>query len=114
VAPKLKANAVARYSFPVMDWTAFMQGAFVHQSSSQPLLRLVDRQHLGELPAFNLVDLSTGAERNGLSLQLIVTNVADKRAELTRFGQCTPTSCTQNYVSPNQPRTIAIKFGQKF
>jgi hypothetical protein len=74
----------------------------------------VDRQHLGELPAFNIVDLSTGIEKNGMALQLIVTNVADERAQLTRFGQCTPTSCTQNYVIPSQPRTIAIKFGQKF
>jgi iron complex outermembrane receptor protein len=114
VAPKIKANAVARYSFAVMDWNAFIQGAYVHQGSSEPLLRLVDEQHLGELPAFNIVDLSTGAEKNGLSVQLIVTNVADERAQLTRFGQCTPTTCTQNYVIPNQPRTIAIKFGQKF
>jgi outer membrane receptor protein involved in Fe transport len=114
VVPKIKANVVARYNFSVMDWNAFVQGAYVHQGSSEPLLRLVDQQHLGELPAFNIVDLSTGVEKNGMVLQLIVTNVADERAQLTRFGQCTPTSCTQNYVIPSQPRTIAIKFGQKF
>ncbi|HWJ34188.1 MAG TPA: TonB-dependent receptor [Steroidobacteraceae bacterium] len=114
VAPKIKANAVARYSFALMDWKAFVQGAFVHQGSSEPLLRLVDREHLGELPAFNIFDLSTGVAKNGLSLQLLVTNVFDERAELTRFAQCTPTTCTQNYVIPTQPRTIVLKFGQRF
>jgi iron complex outermembrane receptor protein len=114
VVPKLKANAVVRYTFGLMDWDANVQGAYVHQGASWPLLRDVDRQHLGELPAFNLFDLSAGIEKHGLSLQLVVSNLFDERAELTRFAQCTPTSCTQNYTIPAQPRTIGIKFGQKF
>ena len=114
VVPKLKANLVARYSFDVMDWKANVQGAYVHQASSSPLLRDVDRQHLGELPAYNIFDLSTGVEKNGISMQLIVSNVFDERAQLTRFAQCTPTSCSQTYIIPTQPRTIALKFGQKF
>ncbi len=114
VVPKIKANVVGRYNFSVMDWNSYVQAAYVHQGSSLPLLRLVDQQHLGELPAYNIVDVSGGVEKNGMSLQLFVTNVGDSRAELTRFAQCTPTSCTQNYVIPTQPRTIAIKFGQKF
>jgi iron complex outermembrane recepter protein len=114
VAPKIKANAIARYSFALMDWNGFAQAAFVHQGTSNPQLRLVDTQHLGELPAYNIVDLSTGMEKNGMAFQLIVTNVGDERAQIGRFAQCTPTMCTQNYVIPSQPRAIAIKFAQKF
>jgi len=43
-----------------------------------------------------------------------VTNATDKRAQLTRFVQCTVDICAQPYIIPAQPRTIAIQFGQKF
>jgi hypothetical protein len=45
---------------------------------------------------------------------LVVTNVADRRAELSRFAQSNPVTDNQPYVIPAQPRTIAIKFGQRF
>ena len=114
VAPKLKANAVLRYSFPLASWDANVQGAYVYQASSAPLLRTADRQALGDNPSFSLLDLSGGVEKNGMSIQLIVNNVLDKRAQLSRFASCTPTVCAQNYVIPAQPRTIGLKFGQKF
>jgi iron complex outermembrane receptor protein len=114
VAPKLKANAIVRYAFNLGGWDANVQGAYVHQGASTTLLRDVDKQHLGENPAFNMFDLSGGIERNGLSLQLVLANAFDERAQITRFAQCTPTTCTQNYTIPSQPRTIGIKFGQRF
>jgi iron complex outermembrane recepter protein len=114
VVPKVKSNVLVRYGFGLGDWEANVQGTWVYQTSARPLLRTVDWQHLGEMPAFSLVDLSTGIEKNGLSLQLIIANVFDERAQLTRFAQCTPTSCSQTYVIPSQPRTIGVKFGQKF
>jgi len=47
--------------------------------------------------------------------QLALTNVTDKRAQLTRFVECATTTCgPQPYAIPTQPRTIALKFGQKF
>jgi hypothetical protein len=65
-------------------------------------------------PAYALVDLSAGAEHNGLSVQLFVTNVADRRAELTRFTAISPVNDSQVYVIPSQPRTIYLKLGQRF
>jgi len=114
VVPKFKSNVLARYTFELADWTANMQATWVYQSSSHPLLRLVDWQQLGENRPYSLVDLSGGIERNGLSIQLLVSNLFDERAQLTRFAQCTPTSCSQTYIVPAQPRTIGFKFGQKF
>jgi len=49
-----------------------------------------------------------------MNIQLVVTNVTDRLAQLTRFEQCTISVCTQPYAIPIQPRTIAIKFGQRF
>jgi len=114
VAPKFKANLVARYGFPLASWDGHAQAAFVYQSSAEPLLRIVDQVSLGKLPAYGLLDLSTGAVRNGFSVELTLTNVTDKRAELTRFVECTTTTCTQPYVVPTQPFTIGLHAGYRF
>jgi iron complex outermembrane recepter protein len=114
VAPKVKLNLVARESFPVGDWKAFVQASGMYQTSTTPLLRLIDQQTIGEMPAYSLFDASGGVLKNGLELELVLSNVFDKRAQLTRFVECATTTCNQPYIIPTQPRTIAIKFGQKF
>jgi len=114
VAPKFKGNLIARYGFPLGSWNGNVQGAFVYQTKTAPLLRRQDQTVIGMLPAYGLFDLSGGLERNGLNIQVIVTNVMDRRAQLTRFVQCTVNVCEQPYVIPTQPRTIAVTFGQRF
>src|SRR5882762_22498 len=114
VAPKFKGNLIARYGFPLGSWNGNVQGAFVYQTKTAPLLRRQDQTVIGMLPAYGLFDLSGGLERNGLNIQVIVTNVLDRRAQLTRFVQCTVNVCEQPYVIPTQPRTIAVSFGQRF
>jgi outer membrane receptor protein involved in Fe transport len=119
--PRLKANLIGRYNFSLGDWNAFGQAAYVYQDSSVPLLfpsfytpGPAGQTHLSELPPYSLVNLSTGAERNGIQVELRVENVADNRGQLTQFAACTPTTCNQPYISPVQPRTYWLKFGQKF
>jgi hypothetical protein len=86
----------------------------MYQTSTEPLLRRVDQRTIGKMPAYGLFDFSGGADRNGLLVELALTNVTDKRAQLTRFVQCTTTTCNQPYIIPTQPRTIMLRFGQKF
>jgi len=114
VAPKVKLNIVARETFPVGNWEGFVQGSGMYQTSTTPLLRLIDQQTIGDMPAYALFDLSGGMQKNGLTGQLYLSNVFDKRAQLTRFVECATTTCNQPYIIPTQPRTIGIKFGQKF
>jgi iron complex outermembrane receptor protein len=114
VAPKVKLNLVARETFPIGDWEGFVQGAGMYQTSTTPLLRLIDQQTIGDMPAYALFDLSGGVQKGGLSGQLYVSNVFDRRAQLTRFVECATTTCNQPYIIPTQPRTVGIKFGQKF
>jgi outer membrane receptor protein involved in Fe transport len=115
VAPKLKMNLVARETFPINDWEGFFQAAGMYQTSTTPLLRLIDQESVGDMPGYGLIDLSGGATRNGLSVQAYMTNALDRRAELTRFVECATTTCgNQPYIIPTQPRTVGIKFGQKF
>ncbi|HEX4150603.1 MAG TPA: TonB-dependent receptor [Steroidobacteraceae bacterium] len=120
--PRLKANVVGRYNFPLFsDWNAYSQAALVYQDASVPLLfpsfyqnGPAGQQHLGELPPYTLVNLAAGVEHNGLHMEVRLDNTFNVLGELTRFAACTPTSCNQPYVSPVQPRTVWLQFGQKF
>ncbi|MBV8146667.1 MAG: TonB-dependent receptor [Gammaproteobacteria bacterium] len=111
---KVKGNLLARYDFPVGDWQAYGQGAFVYQSAQQSELRTVQREAIGEMPAFGTLDLAFGIARSSYSLDLFLTNVFDERGQLFRFTQCGSCSPINNYVVPTQPRTVALRFAQKF
>ncbi|MCX7057966.1 MAG: TonB-dependent receptor [Proteobacteria bacterium] len=112
--PKIKANLVARYTFDVATWEGNLQAAYVYQTETSQKLRLIDASHLGAIGAYGLLDVSGGVTKNGTSVELFVTNALDSNADLTRFTQCTETVCGTVYHIPVQPRTIGLKFGQKF
>ncbi len=119
--PRLKANLISRYDFPMGDWNGYGQVAYVYQDSSVPLLfpafyqnGPAGQQHLGELPPYSLVNLATGVDRNNTRIQVRLENAFNSQGELTRFASCTPTTCNQPYISPVQPRTVWLQFGQKF
>jgi iron complex outermembrane receptor protein len=115
VTSKFKGNLIARYSFDeVGGWKPFGQAAWVYQTQTAPTLRVDETQVMGMQPAYGLVDLAFGASINQSMLQLLVTNAADRRAQLSRFAQTVPNVDNQIYIIPAQPRTITIKFGQKF
>jgi hypothetical protein len=110
----VKGNLIARYDFPLGDWQAYGQGAFVYQSAQWSDLRTVQREEIGVAPAFGTLDLSTGIGRNSYYLDLFLTNAFDERGQLFRFNQCASCSIVANYAVPTQPRTIALRFTQKF
>jgi outer membrane receptor protein involved in Fe transport len=115
ITSKFKGNFIGRYTFDeVAGWKPFGQAAFVYQTKTAPTLRVDETQIMGMQPAYGLLDMSAGATLNQSTLQLVVTNVADRRAQLSRFAQTVPAVDNQTYIIPAQPRTIAIKFGQKF
>jgi outer membrane receptor protein involved in Fe transport len=115
ITPKFKGNIIARYNFnEVAGWKPFGQASWVYQTKSTSTLKVDQAKTVGDQPAYGLVDLMGGAQLNQTTIQLIVTNVADRRAQLTRFVQTNPDHDNQPYVIPAQPRTVAIQFGQKF
>ncbi len=115
ITPKFKGNIIARYSFDeIKGWKPFGQASWMYQSKSLPTLRVDQTQILGVQPAYGLLDVFGGATYNNMTAQLIVTNVTNRLAELSRFAQTVPSAENQPYVVPVQPRTFAIQFGQKF
>ena len=122
VTPKWKANFVARYEFPIGSFDAHVQGSITGQDSTFSDLRSPDKEIVGEQPSYNLVDLSVGMTNGTYSFDLYINNAFDELAEVTRTTQCsilTPDRSealcgAQPYIVPFQPRTIGLKFGQKF
>jgi len=115
VTPKYKANVTARYEFDAGSFRAFVQGSGVGQSDVFSDLRTEESGILGTGGGFVTFDLSAGLSRDTWSLSAYITNVGDKRASNNRFVQCAEAVCGDNvYVIPNQPRTMGLKFGQKF
>ena len=112
--PKFKANMTGRYTFNVADFDAHFQASFVYQGKSRSALLPYDTGVIGDQPAYGLVDLATGVERDNYSIELFVANAFDKRAEQFRFVQCDEIICKRPFVGTAQPRTIGIKFSQKF
>lgn len=48
-------------------------------------------------------------------MELYAVNLFDERGQVTRYTQCAEAVCGDNtYYVPIKPRTVGLKFGQKF
>lgn len=114
VTPKWKGNVTARYEFPWGDFNGHVQGSAVYQGESFPDLRTEQKDILGRLKAYTQVDLSAGLARDNWNLELSALNVFDEIGDTFRSSQCDAAVCQKPYIRPLRPRTLQIKFGQKF
>jgi outer membrane receptor protein involved in Fe transport len=115
ITAKVKGNLFGRYTFDWNEYTGYFQGAVVHEGERKSDLRLVQREILGDLPAYTTLDLSLGFGKDNWTLDFYVRNATDKRGEASRFAQCAETVCgEQTYILPIQPRIFGIKFSQNF
>jgi iron complex outermembrane receptor protein len=115
ITAKFKGNLIGRYNFDWGDYGAYFQGAVVHEGKRFSDLRLVEREILGDLPAYTTLDLSLGFAKDDWKLDFYVRNATDKRGEVSRFAQCAEAVCgAQTYVVPIQPRIFGVRFSQSF
>lgn len=115
VAPKYKINTVGRYEFAAGDEVkAHIQGAITFQSSASSALRLGQvTDPVPKLRDFALIDLATGLDWKKMSAEIFVTNLFDKKADISTFQECGSCSFTSYYVI-QPPRTIGARMGYKF
>jgi len=113
---EFKGNITARYRFNVAGYDAYAQGSMVYEGDRESDLRTVERNILGDMGAYTLVDLSTGVEwGDAYGLELYLKNAGDERAEIYKYAQCGESICgAQTYVNTVQPRTFGIRFSQQF
>ncbi len=123
VAPKFKGNITGRYEFPVQTFSAHVQASLIYQSSVYSDLRLPDRLLMGQQPAYGLTDLSAGFGRDSYNIELYVHNAFDRRTQTYRTTECgiygyadppQPLCGQEPYIIPDTPRTIGLRFGQRF
>lgn len=115
VTPEWKANATVRYEFPFMGFDSYLQGVVVYAGERRTDLRDYENSIIGDMPSYTVADFSAGLGRNDWRLELFVTNAFDEDAEMYRFSQCAEAVCgEQAYVIAQRPRTIALKFSQRF
>jgi iron complex outermembrane recepter protein len=116
VTPKFKGNITARYAFPIGQYKGDLQATAVYVGERTTDLRTLASNALGDEPAYTVVDLAAGMEVKSIHYSIYVDNLFDKRAVLDRYAECDVLLCgaIAKYDVPNQPRTIGVKFGQKF
>jgi outer membrane receptor protein involved in Fe transport len=115
ITPLWKINATARYEWTIGDFNAHIQGSLDHESGTWSDLRLAERALLGKNKAFTMADFTAGIDKDNWALELYIKNAFDERAQLGRYGECTPGTCgEQPYILTSQPRTIGLTFSQKF
>ncbi|HET7756515.1 MAG TPA: TonB-dependent receptor [Steroidobacteraceae bacterium] len=119
--PKFKGNLTARYSFPLAnDVTAHVQGAFSYQGATRSELVPFDDSLVGDQPAYGVLDVLAGFAKGNFTAEIFADNALDKRAEVYRFAECTiqlagnPVCGLKPLAVINTPRTIGIRFGQRF
>ncbi|MDH4260725.1 MAG: TonB-dependent receptor, partial [Gammaproteobacteria bacterium] len=115
VTPKLKGNLTARYRFMLGQFDGFVQGAAVYSGDTWADLQRPDRAVIGVQSSYSIADFSAGISRGNYAVELFINNAFDERAELYKYAQCATDVCGVNpYTITNQPRTIGLKFAQKF
>jgi iron complex outermembrane recepter protein len=116
VTPKFKGDITGRYVFPLGSYKGNVQASAVYVGERTSDLRPVAANALGDMPSYTVVDVSAGVEMNNFHYGIYVNNAFDKRAILNKYAECDVLLCgaIAQYVVPNQPRTIGVKFGQKF
>ena len=124
LTPKLKATGTARYTWPAWaDVKAHVQGSVTYRGSAPSSLRtdiaLVGTgEHVnpnvfqGKLKSATLVDLYAGLDWPRWNVEAFVSNLFDKRIDLSRTTACG--SCIRALVVPGRPRTIGVRAGMQF
>ena len=79
-------------------------------------LREIAAQELGGEPAYAITDFAAGFQWQKITAELYVSNAFNRLAVLDRFAECDALTCgpINVYTTPNQPRTVGLRFGQKF
>ena len=113
VTPKLKANMMARYVYPLANGDAYFQGVVVNQGSATSDVRSREAALLGDIKGYTTVDVAYGIDWPRFSAEVYIDNLLDERAELSRYVQCG--QCySRHYIVPNTPQTFGLRGGYKF
>jgi iron complex outermembrane recepter protein len=112
---KFKGSLTGRYEFPMAGLDAHFQGSVVHEGTKRTALLEAENVVLGDSDSYTLVDLSFGVEKERWAAELFIKNAFDESASLYSYSECTVDVCGGIvYSVMTRPRTIGLRFSQKF
>jgi outer membrane receptor protein involved in Fe transport len=125
ITPEFKGNINARYTWEIAEFEPFVQLAYLYEGKRRTDLRIIENDILGDMPSYNMLDLSAGVRKDNWTLNLYVKNLTDERAQFNRYTGCAETVCGASGIAPNYPngqiyevvstpRTIGLRFAQDF
>jgi iron complex outermembrane recepter protein len=124
VTPKIKANLVARYEFPIGDWNGHVQLAGNHTGSRTSDLRTAQKAIKGGLDAYTTVDFSVGIKNDDWKIEAYATNLFNEFGVVNTGVSCVETICGDPggatpgggafYDTVIKPRVIGLKFSRDF
>ncbi len=115
ITPKFKGSLIARYKFNLGEYDAHVQGSVAHSGSAASRLKISDNAIIGDIEANTTMDLTAGVEKGSYAVELFVQNLTNENAALYKTAECAESVCgVQAYGVRPRPRTIGIKFSQKF
>lgn len=125
ITPEFKGNINARYTWEIAEFEPFVQLAYLYEGERRTDLRIIENDILGDMPSYNMLDLSAGVRKDNWTLNLYVKNLTDARAQFNRYTACAETVCGASGIAPNYPngqiyevvstpRTIGLRFAQDF
>jgi outer membrane receptor protein involved in Fe transport len=87
-------------------------GDGVHSGSPPSVGVYLDEQQ----PSYALFDATLGAQKSDIAIELFLDNAFDRRAENYRYTECNALLCGAQavYAGIYRPRTVGVKFAQKF
>ena len=116
--PPLQMTTIGRYNFNMGELASFAQVAVSYRASAWTSLRTEIREDPdigGKMPAYTVLNLSAGFERDNWSLTVYMNNATDKRGltDILDPGYYSPSGFDYNQVII-QPRNIGIRWTQRF
>ena len=108
--PKTQFTAIARYTDDIADFPAFAQIALSYTGKSWSSIEAASRH---EQKDYTLVNLSAGIDGDDWSVGLFADNLFDTRAQIS-YNDPGYYSVNDTSFSTNRPRSLGIRFGQKF
>ena len=108
--PEWQFTTTGRYTLDFGPFPGYVQAAVAYTGASWSDL-VVDTRLRQD--AYTLVNVSTGIETDTWSLDLFISNLTDERAQIDRYDPGYPSLIDTRTVT-NRPRSIGIRFGQRF
>ncbi|MEH6591778.1 MAG: TonB-dependent receptor [Halioglobus sp.] len=112
--PEAQLSSVLRYGTELGEYGVYAQGSWSYSDGVTTDLR---PEFALETDSYNIVNLAFGIARNSWHLDLFIDNATDERAELDNvdgYPLYDGNIKSSTFYSTNRPRSIGLRFGQKF